>query len=79
MCERYIFLKTSSVQDQLAQSVSVTLKIYNTTYKNITIFWHPVFGSFHFCLIEERESTIVVGEDATVSVDKYGFMWIKLD
>jgi len=30
-------------------------------------------------IIEERESTIVVGEDATVSVDKYGFVWIELD
>jgi len=30
-------------------------------------------------IIEERESTVVAGEDATVSVDKYGFLWMELD
>jgi N-methylhydantoinase A len=30
-------------------------------------------------IIEERESTVIVGEDASVSVDKYGFLWIELD
>ncbi|EFK05667.1 hydantoinase/oxoprolinase [delta proteobacterium NaphS2] len=30
-------------------------------------------------IIEERESTVIVGEDADVSVDKYGFLWIELD
>ncbi len=29
-------------------------------------------------IIEERESTVVVGEDARVSVDEYGFLWIDL-
>ncbi|MBW1890435.1 MAG: hydantoinase/oxoprolinase family protein [Deltaproteobacteria bacterium] len=29
-------------------------------------------------IIEERESTIVVGEDAAASVDEYGFVWIDL-
>ncbi|MDM8556725.1 hydantoinase/oxoprolinase family protein [Desulfococcaceae bacterium HSG7] len=29
-------------------------------------------------IIEERESTIVAGEDATVSVDQYGFVWITI-
>ena len=28
--------------------------------------------------IEERESTVVIGEDASVSVDDYGFLWIEL-
>ncbi len=28
-------------------------------------------------IIEERESTIVVGEDANAEVDDYGFIWIK--
>jgi N-methylhydantoinase A/oxoprolinase/acetone carboxylase beta subunit len=27
-------------------------------------------------IIEERESTVIVGEDASVSVDDYGFLWI---
>jgi N-methylhydantoinase A len=30
-------------------------------------------------IIEERESTIVVGEDAKASVDEYGFVWINLN
>ncbi|MCP4424550.1 MAG: hydantoinase/oxoprolinase family protein [Chloroflexi bacterium] len=29
-------------------------------------------------IIEERESTVVVGEDTAVSVDEYGFLWIQL-
>ena len=30
-------------------------------------------------IIEERESTIIVGEDATASVDESGFVWINLE
>ena len=30
-------------------------------------------------IIEEKESTIIVGEDARASVDEYGFVWIDLD
>jgi N-methylhydantoinase A len=29
-------------------------------------------------IIEERESTVIVGEDASVSVDEYGFLWIEM-
>ena len=29
-------------------------------------------------IIEERESTLIVGEDARVAVDDYGFLWIDL-
>ena len=29
-------------------------------------------------IIEERESTLIVGEDASVKVDDYGFLWIDL-
>lgn len=29
-------------------------------------------------IIEERESTLVVGEDATVTVDEFGFLWVDL-
>jgi N-methylhydantoinase A len=29
-------------------------------------------------IVEERESTVVVGEDASVSVDEFGFLWIDL-
>jgi N-methylhydantoinase A len=30
-------------------------------------------------IIEEKESTIIVGEDARASVDEYGFVWIELN
>ncbi len=30
-------------------------------------------------IIEEKESTIIVGEDATASVDEHGFVWIDLN
>ncbi len=30
-------------------------------------------------IIEERESTIIVGEDASARVDEYGFVWINLN
>ena len=29
-------------------------------------------------IVEERESTVVVGEDASVSVDEYGFLWMEI-
>jgi N-methylhydantoinase A len=29
-------------------------------------------------IIEEKESTVIVGEDGMVSVDDYGFLWIDL-
>ncbi len=29
-------------------------------------------------IIEEKESTVIVGEDGSVSVDDYGFLWINL-
>jgi len=30
-------------------------------------------------IIEERESTVIVGEDASVRMDAYGFLWIDLE
>jgi N-methylhydantoinase A len=29
-------------------------------------------------IVEERESTVIAGEDAKVTVDEYGFLWIDL-
>jgi N-methylhydantoinase A len=29
-------------------------------------------------IIEEKESTVIVGEDASVSVDDFGFLWIDI-
>ena len=30
-------------------------------------------------IVEERESTIVIGEDARATVDEYGFVWIDFN
>ena len=30
-------------------------------------------------ILEERESTIVIGEDARATVDEYGFVWIEME
>ena len=30
-------------------------------------------------IVEEKESTVVVGEDASASVDEHGFLWIELE
>ena len=29
-------------------------------------------------IVEERESTVIVGEDTTVSIDEFGFLWIEM-
>ena len=29
-------------------------------------------------IVEERESTVIIGEDARATVDEYGFLWIDL-
>ncbi|HZY43777.1 MAG TPA: hypothetical protein VFF70_03430 [Anaerolineae bacterium] len=29
-------------------------------------------------IIEERESTVIIGEDATASIDEFGFLWIEM-
>ena len=30
-------------------------------------------------IIEEKESTIIVGEDANAEVDEFGFIWIEYE
>jgi len=47
-----------------------------TVYDRYRLF--PGAGFEGPAIIEERESTLIVGEDASVSVDDYGFLWIDL-
>jgi N-methylhydantoinase A len=47
-----------------------------TIYDRSTLFPNAKFKGP--AIIEERESTIVMGEDATARVDDFGFIWIKL-
>ncbi len=30
-------------------------------------------------IVEERESTVVIGEDGSVRVDEYGFLWVDME
>ena len=46
-----------------------------TVYDRYTLFPGAVFDGP--AIIEERESTTIVGEDASVSVNDYGFLWIN--
>lgn len=40
----------------------------------------PASEKFHGpAIIEEKESTVIVGEGASVSMDPYGFLWIDLE
>jgi N-methylhydantoinase A len=39
----------------------------------------PEAGFSGPAIIEERESTVIVGEDARVQVDEFGFLWIELE
>ncbi|MFQ5433336.1 MAG: hydantoinase/oxoprolinase family protein, partial [Anaerolineae bacterium] len=47
-----------------------------TVYDRYKLF--PGAQFYGPAIIEERESTVIVGEDAQVSVDEYGFLWIEL-
>ncbi|MCP3954931.1 MAG: hydantoinase/oxoprolinase family protein [Desulfobacterales bacterium] len=60
------------------QAFSLTAKdfIPFTVYDRAALFPGAAFQGP--AIIEERESTIVIGEDARVSVDEYGFVWIDM-
>ena len=61
---------------RLAFSVIKKDYIPFTVYDRSKLFAHAEFEGP--AIIEERESTIVMGEDATARVDDFGFIWIKL-
>jgi N-methylhydantoinase A/oxoprolinase/acetone carboxylase beta subunit len=50
--------------------------IVHTVYDRYKLFPHARFEGP--AIVEERESTVIVGEDATVTVDEYGFLWIDV-
>jgi len=50
--------------------------IAHTVYDRYELFAGAKFKGP--AIVEERESTVVVGEDASASVDEYGFLWIDL-
>ena len=71
------------------QSLKAAIKGQRPAYSGITKDFIPytvydrykLFPDAKFkgpAIIEEKESTVIVGEDATVSVDDYGFLWVDL-
>ena len=70
---------------QLADALKGTRPAFSLTRK--MFLPHDVFDRMKLfsgaaiqgpAIIEERESTIVIGEDASCKVDSYGFVWIDL-
>lgn len=60
------------------KAFSITKKEYipYTVYDRSKLFPEAVFTGP--AIIEERESTIVLGEDARIRVDDFGFIWVQL-
>ncbi len=50
--------------------------IFYTVYDRYQLFPKAMFKGP--AIIEEKESTLIVGEDGSVSVDDFGFLWIDL-
>ena len=72
--------KVASLEDaikgqRLAYSPIIRDFIPYTVYDRYSLFPGVTFDGP--AIIEERESTAIVGEDASVSVDDYGFLWIS--
>jgi len=73
--------KVSSVEDAIkgerpAYSAIAREFISFKVYDRYKLFPDAAFDGP--AIIEEKESTAVVAEDASVSVDEYGFLWISL-
>jgi len=73
--------KVSSLEDalkgeRLAYSARAGGFIPFKVYDRYMLFPDATFGGP--AIIEEKESTAVVGEDASVTIDAYGFLWINL-
>jgi N-methylhydantoinase A len=73
-------------EKKLADSIKGTRKAFSLNRKEYIPF--TVYDRFALfpeaavngpAIIEEKESTIVVGEDARARVDEYGFIWINLN
>lgn len=75
--------------DKKGQALSEAIKGKRLAYSPLVKDFIPymVYDRYHLfpgatfkgpAIIEEKESTVIVDEDATVSVDDFGFLWINL-
>ena len=81
----FVMPALTSDTDQLSDSIKGTRKAFSVLQKNYIDFTvydrSQLFAGAKFdgpAIIEERESTIVLGEDAAASVDDKGFIWIRI-
>jgi len=81
--------KFSKLEKKKGRSLKAAVKGERPAYSGIAKGYIPytiydrykLFPDAKFkgpAIIEERESTLIVGEDATVSVDEYGFLWVDM-
>jgi N-methylhydantoinase A len=63
--------------ERMAFSLTRKEFIPHRVYDRFKLF--PGAGFEGPAIIEEKESTIVVGEDGRVEIDKFGFVWINID
>lgn len=75
--------------EKKANSIEDSVKGHRQAYSGIAGDYipHTVYDRYKLfpgaqfqgpAIIEERESTVVVGEDTSISVDEFGFLWIDL-
>jgi len=80
------FFKFSKIEKK-GQSLKAAIKGQRPAYSGMAKDFIPytvydrykLFPNAKFkgpAIIEEKESTLIVGEDATISVDDYGFLWV---
>lgn len=75
--KRVVFLEDTIKGQRPAYSPIAKDFIPYTVYDRYSLFPGATFDGP--AIVEERESTTIVGEDASVSVDEYGFLWINLN
>ncbi len=79
-------IATASGRRTLEEAVKGTRPAYSSSSNDFvahTVYDRYVLGAgVEFrgpAIVEERESTVVIGENATVRVDDHGFLWIELE
>jgi N-methylhydantoinase A/oxoprolinase/acetone carboxylase beta subunit len=70
-------LKAAVKGKRLAYSAKAGDFIPFTVYDRYSLFPGAAFRGP--AVIEEKESTLIVGEDGSVTVDSYGFLWVEIE
>ncbi len=76
LAEKGVSLKAAVKGQRPAYSWIAKDFIPYTVYDRYKLFPNAKFKGP--AIIEEKESTLIVGEDAAVSVDDFGFLWVDL-